>query len=95
MRRRIRVAQFLAAATVTQHGAHPTWNLLGVDYIREYPADREFPVWSGQFDLFTRFYLTGARPAEFVLRVVWNNAPSTAGRVVWESPRYPVAFRAD
>lgn len=96
MSKRVSVHHFVAAATVSQAGQHPTSNLLGVDYIRDVPADTEFPRVSGRFDLFTRFYLKNAAPAEFALVVTWLDSPDAGRRRVWRSPApHFVSFRPD
>lgn len=80
MSRRVRVHAFLAAATVSQSGLHPTSNLLGVDYWHEVPADVEFPRMIGRLDLFTRFYLRNARPTEFLVAIRWLDSSTRQGR---------------
>jgi hypothetical protein len=80
MRRRVRVHAFLTATTVSQSGAHPTSNLLGVDYWHEVPADVEFPRVIGRLDVFTRFYLEQAEQTEFQISVRWLDAPTRQGR---------------
>ena len=77
MSRRIAVHHFVANLTTRQYGSHPTSDLLGVDYVHEVPADTEFPRWLPRVDLFTRFYLSGAKPTEFLIRVVWRSAPDS------------------
>jgi hypothetical protein len=80
MSRRVRVHAFLAAATVSQSGLHPTSNLLGVDYWHEVPADAEFPRTIARLDLFTRFYLQNASPTEFIITIRWLDSPSRQER---------------
>ena len=85
MSRRIRVHAFLAAATVSQSGLHPTSNLLGVDYWHEVPADAEFPRVVGRLDLFTRFYAERAKETEFLVSIRWIDSP-TKQRTAWPQP---------
>ncbi len=80
MSRSVRVHAFLAAATVSRSGLHPTSNLLGVDYWHEVPLDAEFPRVIGQLDLFTRFYLQNAQPTEFLVAIRWLDSPTRQGR---------------
>src|SRR5690349_9309636 len=77
MSRRVTVHPFVANLTTRQSGPHPTSDLLGVDYIYEVPADTEFPRWLVRVDLFTRFYLRRARPTQFLIRVIWRDAPTS------------------
>jgi hypothetical protein len=72
MKRRIAVHDFVANLTTRQYGPHPTSDLLAVDYIHEVPPDTEFPRWLPRMDVFTRFYLTRARPVEFVIQIRWS-----------------------
>jgi hypothetical protein len=74
---RVAVHHFVANLTTRQYGPHPTSDLLGVDYVHSVPADTEFPRWLAKVDLFTRFYLTAAKPTEFLIRVSWRDAPSS------------------
>ncbi|MCI0700512.1 MAG: hypothetical protein L0241_05465 [Planctomycetia bacterium] len=80
MSRRVRVHAFLAAATVSQSGSHPTSNLLGVDYWYEVPADAEFPRLIGRLDLFSRLYLERAKETEFFVSIRWLDSPTKQGR---------------
>jgi|GEM_PF-4510416 hypothetical protein len=75
MSKRIVVHHFVANLTTRQYGPHPTSDLLGVDFIHEVPPDTEFPRWFARADVFTRFYLTGAEPCEFFVRVWWLGHP--------------------
>jgi hypothetical protein len=76
MSRRVAVHHFVANLTTRQYGSHPTSDLLGVNYVHTVPADTEFPRWLPRVDLFARFYLRRAKPAEFLIRIVWSSAPT-------------------
>jgi hypothetical protein len=66
---------------------------LGVDYWHEVPADAEFPRVIGKLDLFTRFYLQNARPAEFFVSVRWLDSPTRRGRRPARFGPFPVNFQ--
>jgi len=76
MSQKVSVHHFIANLTTRQYGPHPTSDLLGVDYIHDVPADTEFPRTLARVDLFTRFYLNGAKPTEFFVRVLWLDSPT-------------------
>lgn len=77
MGRRVSVHHFVANLTTPQYGPHPTSDLLGVDYVHEVAADTEFPRLLPRVDLFTRFYLTRASRATFLIRTEWRDAPES------------------
>ena len=89
---RIVVHHFVANATTTRYGPHPTFNLLGVDFWQVFPPDAEFPQAVRQIDLFTRFYLTRARPAEFMIRVYRMNSAGQAVEKMDEFGPFAVDF---
>ena len=95
MSRRVSVHHFVANMTTTQSGPHPTSNLLGVDYWYDVPADAEFPRRIGRMDLFTRFYLTRARPVEFFVRVLWLDVPTGGPRIIGRYGPELMSFRPD
>lgn len=96
MGRRVRVHQFL----VTEHTRprSPTWrasDLFGVSHWIDIPADTEFPFTVSRMQLFARFYLSGANPVPFRVRVVWLNAPDKVSRVVGDYGPFVVPFAPD
>ena len=95
MSRRVSVHHFVANATTMQSGAHPTSNLLGVDYWYDVPADTEFPRRIGRMDLFTRFYLRRTTPVAFFFWVVWRDTPTGKPRVLGRYGPELVRFRLD
>jgi hypothetical protein len=93
MSRRVSVHHFVANATTTQSGPHPTSNLLGVDYWYDVPADAEFPRVVGRMDFFTRFYLRRAKPTAFYVSVCWADAPDLGRRRPARHGPYVVNFQ--
>ncbi|HEV3387025.1 MAG TPA: hypothetical protein VG097_19560 [Gemmata sp.] len=95
MSRKVSVHHFVANMTTSQSGAHPTSNLLGVDYWYDVPPDAEFPRTIAWMDLFTRFYLLKAKPVEFYIRVLWQDAPERSRRKIARFGPYMVGFKPD
>lgn len=94
MVRRVAVHHFVANLTTRQYGAHPTSDLLGVDYVHDVPADTEFPRWLPKLDVFTRFYLRNAAPVEFYIRVWWLDHPRRRkGQMTGEHGPFRVDFQ--
>ena len=96
MSRRVAVHHFVANLTTRQYGpGQRTSDLLDVNYWREVPADTEFPRVFGRLDLFTRFYLTRARPVEYYVRVWWEDTPRPRHERVGQYGPFPMHFRTD
>lgn len=95
MSRRVSVHHFVANLTTKQYGAHPTSDLLGVDYWYEVPADTEFPRRIARMDFFTRFYLLKAKPVEFFVWVLWLDTPTRRPRILGRYGPELVGFRPD
>lgn len=95
MSRRVAVHHFVANATTTQSGLHPTSNLLGVDYWHDVPADTEFPRRIARMDLFTRFYLAKAKLVVFFVWVLWVDPPKGKPRVLGRYGPESLAFRPE
>ena len=76
-RPRLNVQLCVVNATTHQYGPHPASNLLGVDFLREYSPDTEFPRTIGQFDVFVRFFVSNLGPSEIAVRVWHLNADGT------------------
>ena len=94
MSRRVAIHHFVANKVTRQHGPGQTaWDLLDVNYWRRVPADTEFPRVFGQMDLFTRFYLTNARPAEFFVRVWWDDSPTRGRELIGQFGPFLVPFQ--
>lgn len=95
MSRRVSVHHFVANNTTRRYGpGNRTSDLLGVDYQQDVPADAEFPRMLARMDLFTRFYLDRAKPADFFVRVWWNDHPGGEAELVGSHGPFHVDFRA-
>ena len=96
MSRRIAVHHFVANLTTRQYGpGQRASDLLDVNYWREVPPETEFPRVFGRLDLFTRFYLTRARPVEYHVRVWWEDTPRPRHELIGQYGPFPVPFRPD
>lgn len=76
-RRRLDVQLCVANMTTKQYGPHPTSDLLGVDYLRSYLPDTEFPRTMSRLDVFARFFFDPPNPADplaVAVRVWWLRA---------------------
>jgi hypothetical protein len=77
MSRRVVVHHFvLADLARPETPAWRVWDLFRVSHWRGVPVDTEFPFTVPRMQLYTRFYLTRARPTRFSVRVFWDGHPS-------------------
>jgi hypothetical protein len=93
MGRRVRVHQFIV--TELSRPRNHTWrvsDLFGVSHWLDVPADTEFPFTLPRMQLFTRFYLTRAKPTEFRVRLLWEDHPSGKAEEVGTFGPYSVSF---
>lgn len=96
MSKRVAVHHFVANLTTRQYGpGQRVSDLLDVNYWREVPPDTEFPRAFGRLDLFTRFYLTRARPVEYYVNVWWEDTPRPKHELVGRFGPFPIHFRPD
>jgi hypothetical protein len=94
-RRRVMVHHCVMNTTTRQYGPRRMSDLLGVNYWHHVPPDTEFPYDLGRVDLFTRFYVTGASPTEFFVRVWWLDAPRGKPELAGHFGPFRVDFRPD
>lgn len=96
MSRRVAVHHFVLAELVRPESL--TWrvcDLFRISHWRDVPADTEFPFTVPRMQLFTRFYLTRARPTDFRVRVSWLNAPGGVSRVIGHFGPFAIPFARD
>lgn len=93
MSRRVRVHHFVVAQLAKPH--QPAWrvcDLFGVSHWLDVPADTEFPYTLPRMQVFTRFYLNGAKPTEFRVRLLWDDHPSGTAEEVGMFGPFAVPF---
>lgn len=94
MSRRVTVHHFVANKVTRQHGpGSSARDLLDVDYWRSVPGDTEFPKVFGRLDVFTRFYLSRAKPTDFLVKVWWEDNPRRRRELVGEYGPFRVPFQ--
>jgi hypothetical protein len=96
MSRRVRVHHFVLAELARPED--PAWrvcDLFRVSHWRDVSADTEFPFTVPRMHLFTRFYLTRARPTEFRVRVSWLDVLGRVSHVVGSYGSFIVPFARD
>ncbi|WP_171474307.1 hypothetical protein [Frigoriglobus tundricola] len=92
----MRVHQFVVAEIVRPQS--PSWrksDLFCVSHWFDVPADTEFPYTVARMQVFTRFYLSRARPTDFRVRVTWLHAPGGVSRVIGNFGPFAVPFARD
>jgi hypothetical protein len=75
-----------------------TWrrsDLFGVSFWIDVPEDTEFPKTHARVQVFTRFYLRGAKPAEFRVRVIWLDRPDGVAVVIGQFGPFVTPFARD
>lgn len=93
-RSRLDVQLCVVNMTTRQYGPHPTSDLLGVDYLRTYPPDTEFPRTVDQLDVFVRFFVAEMNPTRIAVRV-WHLHPDGSRRERVNEHRFVVPFHPD
>lgn len=68
-RSRIDVQLCVVNKTTRQYGPDPESDLLGVNFLRSYPPDTEFPRVLKQVDVFVRFFVANAGLTRIAVRV--------------------------
>ena len=96
MSRRVRVHHFVLANLVRPE--NPTWrasDLFHVSHWVDVPVDTEFPYTLPRMQLFARFYLTGARPTEFRVRITWLDTPWNVVQGIGSFGPFLIPFASD
>lgn len=74
---RLDVELCVVTATTHQHGSHAAYNLLGVEFLRTYSPDVEFPRTIGRLDVFTRFFVSKMTQTTIAIRIWWLKPDGT------------------
>jgi hypothetical protein len=93
MSRRVRIHHFVMANLVRpETNAWRASDLFHVSYWVGVSPDTEFPHTVPRMQLFARFYLDGARPMNFRVRVTWEEHPSGVPELLGDFGPYHEPF---
>jgi len=96
MSRSVRIHHLVLASLVRpETNAWRASDLFHVSHWLDVPADTEFPYTVARMQLFARFYLTGASPTEFRVRITWLDTPWNVSQVIGSFGPFLVPFAAD